>query len=269
MDGISVIKIGGSLISDSSYLNVINDLRNSGLKNFVLVHGGGNEVTKYTEALGKKAIFVTSPEGIRSRYTDLETVIIYNMVMRKISSELVLSLNRLGFRAMGISGIDAGLIKAERKKKLIIIDERGRKRIIEGGYTGRVKDVDSELLLKIISMGVTPVISPVALGCEGEMLNVDGDRAASAIASSLKAERLIIFTNVDGVLIDGRVKEKLSIKEARETLKRVGPGMDKKLIACIEAVEGGVKQGIIANGRIENPISNAINGLRTVVEGNE
>jgi len=269
MDNINVIKIGGSLISDSSYLNVINDLKKSGLKNFVLVHGGGNEVTKYTEALGKKAVFVTSPEGIRSRYTDLETVIIYNMVMRKISSELVLSLNRLGFRAMGISGIDAGLMKAERKKKLIIIDERGRKRIIEGGYTGRVKEVDSELLLKIISMGVTPVISPVALGYEGEMLNVDGDRAASAIASSLKAERLIIFTNVDGVLIDGRVKERLNIKEARETLKHVGPGMDKKLIACIEAVEGGAKQGIIANGRIENPISNAINGLRTVVEGNE
>jgi acetylglutamate/LysW-gamma-L-alpha-aminoadipate kinase len=265
MDKISILKIGGSLVSELAYLNVINDLKESGLSNFVIVHGGGNEVTRYSKALGKDVVFITSPEGIRSRYTDIETALIYNMVMRKISSDLVLSLNRQGFRAIGLSGIDAGLMKAERKKKLVIMDERGRKRIIEGGYTGRVKEVDSSLLIDIMKLGIIPVISPVALGYDGEMLNVDGDRAASAIAAALKAERLIIFTNVNGVMINGKVKERMSLNEARETLKIVGPGMDKKLIACIEAVEGGASEGIIANGKVERPINNAIYGLRTQV----
>ncbi|MEM0097098.1 MAG: [LysW]-aminoadipate/[LysW]-glutamate kinase [Conexivisphaerales archaeon] len=267
MSKISVIKVGGSLISESTYSNVIKDLKESGMADFILVHGGGNEVTKYSKALGKDVVFVTSPEGIRSRYTDMETVAIYNMVMRKIASELVLFLNAQGFRAIGLSGIDASLIKAERKKKLIIIDELGRKRAIDGGYTGRVKEVDSGLLLKIVGLGVTPVISPVALSYDGEMLNIDGDRAASAVASALHAQRLIIFTNVDGVIINGKVKERMSLKEAREALKKVGPGMDKKLIACIEAIEGGAREGIIANGKVERPVNNAINGLRTIVEG--
>ncbi|MGC8661633.1 MAG: [LysW]-aminoadipate/[LysW]-glutamate kinase [Nitrososphaeria archaeon] len=267
MSKISVVKVGGSLVSESAYSNVIKDLKESGLTDFILVHGGGNEVTKYSKALGKDVVFVTSPEGIRSRYTDIETAVIYNMVMRKISSELVLSLNAQGFRAIGLSGIDAGLMKAERKKKLIIVDERGRKRVIEGGYTGKVKEVDSDLLLRIVGLGITPVISPVALGYNGEMLNVDGDRAASAVASALNAERLIVFTNVDGVIINGKVKERMGLKEAREVLKAVGPGMDKKLIACIEAVEGGAKEGIIASGKVERPINNAINGLRTLVKG--
>ncbi|MGC8557892.1 MAG: [LysW]-aminoadipate/[LysW]-glutamate kinase [Nitrososphaeria archaeon] len=265
MDKISIVKIGGSLVSESAYLNVINDLKESGLSNFVIVHGGGNEVTKYSKALGKDVVFITSPEGIRSRYTDIETALIYNMVMRKISSDLILSLNRQGFRAIGLSGIDAGLMKAERKKKLVIMDERGRKRVIDGGYTGKVKEVDSSLLINIMKLGIIPVISPVALGYDGEMLNVDGDRAASAIASALRAERLIIFTNVDGVIINGKVKERMNLNEAKETLKIVGPGMDKKLIACIEAVEGGASEGIIANGKVERPIYNAIYGLRTQV----
>jgi len=265
MDKISILKIGGSLVSESAYLNVINDLKESGSSNFVIVHGGGNEVTRYSKALGKDVVFITSPEGIRSRYTDIETALIYNMVMRKISTDLVLSLNRQGFRAIGLSGIDAGLIKAERKKKLVIMDERGRKRVIDGGYTGKVKEVDSSLLINIMKLGLIPVISPVALGYDGEMLNVDGDRAASAIASALEAERLIIFTNVDGVIINGKVKERMNLNEARETLKIVGPGMDKKLIACIEAVEGGASEGIIANGKVERPINNAIYGLRTQV----
>lgn len=265
MDKISIVKIGGSLVSESAYLNVINDLKVSGLSDFVIVHGGGNEVTRYSKALGKDVVFITSPDGIRSRYTDIETALIYNMVMRKISSDLVLSLNRQGFRAIGLSGIDAGLMKAERKKKLVIMDERGRKRVIDGGYTGKVKEVDSSLLINIMKLGIIPVISPVALGYDGEMLNVDGDRAASAIASALKAERLIIFTNVDGVMINGKVKERMNLNEARETLKTVGPGMDKKLIACIEAVEWGASEGIIANGKVERPINNAIYGLRTQV----
>ncbi|MDP8022888.1 MAG: [LysW]-aminoadipate/[LysW]-glutamate kinase [Conexivisphaerales archaeon] len=265
MSQITVIKIGGSLVSEGEYINVLNDIKSSGLQNFILVHGGGNEVSKLQKALGKEPVFVTSPEGIRSRYTDLETLEIFNMTMRNIGTKITSHLNSLGLRAVNVSGVDASFIKAERKRKLIIIDEKGRKRVIEGGFTGRIKEVDASFLKSLLNLGLIPVVSPIASGYEGEILNVDGDRGASAIASSVGASKLIIFTNVEGVIIDGKVLDKLSLEEAKETLKKVGPGMDKKLLACIEAVEKGVDSGIIASGKKEKPIESALNGIGTKV----
>lgn len=260
-----VIKIGGSIVSEGLYSGILEDIAKSVKERFIIVHGGGNEVSKYQKALGKEPVFVTSPEGIRSRYTDRETVDIYNMVMRKIGSEMALKLSSLGLRSVSLSGIDGGTLVAERKKKLVIIDERGRKRAIDGGYTGRIKETNPSLLNLLLENGFVPVVSPVAVSYEWEPLNVDGDRAAAAVAAAVKATSLIIFTNVDGVIVDGKVKEKMTVSEARETIARVGPGMDKKIMACVEAVEGGVKEGIIANGRVSSPFSNAVNGLRTVI----
>ncbi len=260
-----VIKIGGSIVSDGTYTKVLDDIKRLGLKSFVLVHGGGYEVSRVQSAMGKEPVFVTSPEGIRSRYTDLETLEIYTMVMRKIGTKIASYLNSLGYRAVNLSGVDASFIRAERKKKLIIIDERGRKRVIDGGFTGRVREVDPSLLILMLEKGYVPVVSPIASGYEGEMLNIDGDRGASAVASALAASKLIIFTNVDGVILDGKVIEKLSLQEAKETLKKVGPGMDKKLIACIEAVEKGVQEGIISNGRANAPVERALSGIGTRV----
>jgi acetylglutamate/LysW-gamma-L-alpha-aminoadipate kinase len=262
---ITVIKIGGSLISEGAYVKVLDNLKSSGLKNFVIVHGGGNEVSKLQKAMGKEPIFVTSPEGIKSRYTDLETLEIFNMAMRNIGTKITSYLNSLGFKAINISGVDASFIKAERKKKLIVIDEKGRKRVIEGGYTGRIKEVDSSFLTNLINLGLIPVISPIASGYEGEILNVDGDRGAAAIASSVRASKLIIFTNVDGVIMNGKVLDKLKLEEAKEVLKKVGPGMDKKLLACIEAVENGVEMSLITSGKTEKPIEMALNGVGTKV----
>ncbi len=217
------------------------------------------------KALGKEPVFVTSPEGIRSRYTDLETLEIFNMVMRNTGTKITSYLNSLGFKAVNVSGVDASFIRAERKKKLITIDEKGRKRIIEGGYTGRIKEVDSSFLKNLLNSGLIPVVSPIASGYEGEILNVDGDRGASAIASSIGASKLVIFTNVEGVIIDEKVLDKLSLEEAKQTLKKVGPGMDKKLLACIEAVEKGVETGIIASGKKEKPVKIALDGIGTKV----
>jgi len=265
MSEITVIKIGGSLISEGAYVKVLDNLKSSGLKNFIIVHGGGNEVSKLQKAMGKEPIFVTSPEGIKSRYTDLETLEIFNMAMRNIGTKITSYLNSLGFKAINISGVDASFIKAERKKKLIVIDEKGRKRVIEGGYTGRIKEVDSSFLTNLINLGLIPVISPIASGYEGEILNVDGDRGAAAIASSVRASKLIIFTNVDGVIMNGKVLDKLKLEEAKEVLKKVGPGMDKKLLACIEAVENGVEMSLITSGKTEKPIEMALNGVGTKV----
>ena len=149
----------------------------------IFVHGGGDTVSRYERLMGLEPRFITSPSGIRSRYTDEKELEVYVMVMAgKLNKEIVARLQALGVKAIGLSGADGGLLKAIRKKKLIIVDERGRKRVIKGGYTGSIKEVDVELLEKILDSGYLAVISPIAIGSEHELLNVDADQAASAIA---------------------------------------------------------------------------------------
>ncbi len=266
---VSVVKIGGSLISLGPIAHILEDFKEA-LKEekLVLVHGGGNEVTRIAERLGKEQRFIYSPSGIRSRYTDKETVEIYTMVMAgKINTEIVSQLQSIGINAFGLSGVDGGLMKAERKKRLIIIDERGRKRAIEGGYTGRIISVNVDVIDMLLKRGFVPVISPIALGTEFEVLNVDGDRAAAHVAGFLKADNLIFLTDVEGLYMSGKLMRKLTLKEAREAIKKVGPGMDKKLMAASEAIELGAKRGIISSGKRKNPITYALKGdEKTVIE---
>lgn len=256
----TVIKVGGSLIKDGSFENVIKDIPSAIKKdNLVLVHGGGDIVTEVADKLGKKQKFVVSPQGVRSRYTDKETVQIYGMVMSGlIGPKIIQILASLGVKAISLSGYDCSLIAAERKKKLLVIDERGRKMVIEGGYTGRISGVNVDLIELMLSNGILPVVSPVAIGTEYELLNVDGDRAASSLAAALKAEMLALMTNVDGLYIDGRLVTEVTSGEARSLLKKIGPGMDKKVIAAIEAVENGVAKCLICSGRRENPVSSLL-----------
>lgn len=256
-----VIKVGGSILGEGVHPNIFEDLKAVASTNkVILVHGGGKEVTEVAEKLGKEQKFVVSPEGIRSRYTDWETVVIYNMVMSgKINKEIVTTLQRVGIPAVGLSGVDGGLIRAERKKRLIIVDERGRKRIIDGGYTGKIKYVDAALL-NLLLRNYLPVISPVALGDEYELLNVDGDRAAAYVAGSVKADKVIFLTDVQGLILDGRLVEKISAAEAKNLLPKIGFGMEKKVLAAVEAVEMGVKESVIASGLSESPISTALKG---------
>ncbi|MEM4575928.1 MAG: [LysW]-aminoadipate/[LysW]-glutamate kinase [Candidatus Nezhaarchaeales archaeon] len=263
-----IVKFGGDLVANKEVLDrLAKDIAEVSTKEkVVVVHGGGDVVTAIAEKLGKPQVFIMSPEGFRSRYTDKETAEIYMMVMAgKINKEVVVSLLKAGVRAVGISGVDVGMLRAERKKKLIIIDERGRKRAIEGGYTGRIVSVDAEILSVLLDKGLTPVIAPVAIGDEYEVLNVDGDRAAANIAKALKAEALILLTDVEGVLLNDKLVEKMDLSKAKSALKLVGAGMITKLYAAIEALEGGVKEVIIASGLKEKPITNALMGRGTVV----
>ena len=254
-----VIKIGGSVV-DGLHESTMPDLKDiASHDKVILVHGGGKEVTNIAEKLGKEQKFVVSPSGIRSRYTDKETAEIYTMVMSgKINKEIVLMLQKNGINAIGLSGVDGAIIKAERKKKLVIIDERGRKVAIDGGYTGKIKDVNSSLLHAVTDSGYVPVISPVALSEEFDLLNVDGDRAAAYVAGSIKADRVIFMTNVNGLMMDNKLVTKLSVSEAKKILPKIGFGMEKKVLACTEAVSMGVKEAIIASGQAKNPISSAL-----------
>jgi acetylglutamate/LysW-gamma-L-alpha-aminoadipate kinase len=198
-----VLKIGGSIV-DGLHSTTFPDIRTISENNkLILVHGGGKDVTSIANKLGKEQKFIISPGGVKSRYTDKETAEIYTMVMSgKINKAIVGMLLRAGIKAVGISGIDGSMLKAERKKKLVIINEKGRKMVIDGGYTGRINSVDPSLLNTVIEKGYIPVVSPIALSNELDFLNVDGDRAAAYVAGGVKAHSVIFMTNVNGLILD-------------------------------------------------------------------
>jgi acetylglutamate/LysW-gamma-L-alpha-aminoadipate kinase len=223
------------------------------------VHGGGREVTETATKLGKEQKFIVSPGGVRSRYTDKETADIYTMVMSgKINKAITGMLLRQGIKAVGIAGIDGGILKAERKKKLLIINEKGRKMMIDGGYTGKINAVDPALIHTLVDNGYVPVVSPIALSEEYDFLNVDGDRAAAYVAGGVKADRVIFITNVNGLMLNEKLVTGMTLEQAKAALPKIGFGMEKKVLACTEAIEMGVKEAIIASGQVEKPISSAI-----------
>ena len=253
------IKIGGSVV-DNLHPTTITDIKKvAEQEGVILVHGGGKEVTKVSEQLGKEPKFVTSPSGIKSRYTDKETAEIFTMVMSgRINKSIVRLLQKNGVNAIGLSGVDAKIIQAERKKKLLIINEKGRKQAIDGGYTGKISQVNASFIRSLLDQGLTPVISPIAISEESDFLNVDGDRAAAYVAGAVKADKVLFVTNVDGLLMDEKLVPKLSLAEAKEIRPKIGPGMEKKILAATEALDMGVKEALIGNGMRENPISSAI-----------
>jgi [amino group carrier protein]-L-2-aminoadipate 6-kinase len=254
-----VVKIGGSVV-DGLHLTALQDIKNISEKyKLVIVHGGGKEVTNIATKLGKQQRFIISPSGVKSRYTDKETAEIYTMVMSgRINKAIVGMLLRQGIKAAGITGIDGCLLKAQRKKKLLIINEKGRKMAIDGGYTGKIYSVDPLLIHALLDQGYIPVISPVAISEEFDFLNVDGDRAAAYVAAGLKSDMVIFITNVNGLMLEDKLVTNLTLEQANAVLSKIGYGMEKKVIACKEAIEMGVNESIIASGKVENPISSAI-----------
>jgi acetylglutamate/LysW-gamma-L-alpha-aminoadipate kinase len=255
-----VVKIGGSLMKEGVPQALVDDVAALAPSHqLVIVHGGGDVVTQYATRLGKEQRFVVSPEGIRSRYTDRETAEIYQMVMTGLlAKRLVLALGKAGVNGVSMAGTDGKLMEGKRKTKLVIMDDRGRKLAIEGGYTGKVVGVNSSLLDALLSQGYVPVVSPVAVGEEGEPLNVDGDRAASSIASSIGADAVVFLTNVDGLRLDDKLVGHLTPSEASARLPKIGFGMQKKVMAAAESVEAGVKEAIICSGARDGPLTRAL-----------
>lgn len=262
-----VVKVGGRVL-DLNMQAVIRDIVELYRKDekIVLIHGGGDMVTKYSIRLGIKPRFVVSPSGVRSRYTTREELEVYIMVMAgKINKEIVSQLIALGVKAIGISGIDGSILIAERKKRIIIVDERGRKRVVEGGYTGRIIKVNNELINTLLSQGYLVVIAPIAVDPMGIALNVDADQVAFHIAKSLNAERLLILTDVEGLLINGVPVKRLNISEIENLLQKVGAGMNRKLIYAAKLAGTKVREVIISSGLKEKPIIKALKGEGTII----
>jgi len=255
-----VIKMGGSILKEGASSELVADLKTLAKEHkLILVHGGGAEVTETAAKLGKEQEFIVSPQGFRSRYTDKETMEIFTMVMAgKINKQIVSALQSQSIPAVGLSGLDGALLKAERKKRLIVVDERGRKKVIDGGYTGKINEVKVELLSLLLEKGYVPVVTPIATSEEFEPLNVDGDRTAAVVAGALKADRLILLTDVEGLLLKGKLVSKLTASEAEDSLSSIGKGMSTKVHAALEALNQGVKEVLVTSGVKQQPISSAL-----------
>jgi acetylglutamate/LysW-gamma-L-alpha-aminoadipate kinase len=255
-----VIKLGGDIVKGQFPPDLLSDIRNLSSSNqLILIHGGGDTVTEIATKLGKTQRFVVSPDGIKSRYTDRETMDIFMMVMcGLIAKKLVETLAAGGVKAVSLSGLDGGVLRASRKKKLLIVDERGRKVVIDGGYTGKMQSADGAVLQALLEKGFVPIVSPVAMGDEGEPLNIDSDRAAAYVAMGARADAVLFLTDVQGLKLDGQVVEGLTVEQARSSLPKIGFGMQKKVLAGIEAMEGGVREVIIASGFGPTPVSAAM-----------
>ncbi len=259
-----VVKYGGNaMINQELKEQVMEDivlLHLIGVK-VVLVHGGGPEITDLMAKLGKKSEFV---DGLR--VTDKETVDIVQMVLAgKVNKSLVNFLEMKGGKAMGISGMDGKLIEAKMK------DERL-------GYVGDITKINIECVEDLLQNGYIPVISTIGCDDQGNAYNINGDTAAARIAGALNAERLIMMTDIAGLLKDkddpNTLIPEITVSEAKTLLKdgTISGGMIPKIKCCIDAINHGVKNVVIMDGRIPHSILMEIltdEGAGTMVVGDK
>ena len=266
---ITVIKLGGTEGVDFSAICAdAAELLSQGQK-LVFVHGGSAEANALGHALGTPPKFITSPSGYTSRYTDRNTLEVFLMAVNgKVNSLLTEQLHGLGINAFGLSGMDGRLMLATRKDAIQSV-ENGKRKIIRDDYTGKIEKVNSKLLLTLLDMGYLPVIAPVAVSENGEALNVDADRAAAMVASALKAETLVLLTAVPGLMKsfpdETTLIRQLPQSQLPAALEAAQGRMKKKVLGAEEALQGGVDEVIIADGRIEKPISSALAGNGTII----
>ncbi len=243
---ILVIKYGGNaMISDHLKDAVMGDivlLSLIGVK-VVLVHGGGPEISEQLKKIGKESVFV---DGLR--VTDDETMDTVQMVLAgKTGKNLVSLLQTKGGKAMGLCGIDGGMIKAEQADKRL-------------GKVGKITEINVDPILDVLDKGYIPVISTIGMGDDGTVYNVNADTAASAIAGALKAESFISMTDVDGILRDKddptTLISTINVSDAPRLVREgvICGGMIPKVECCIEAIRRGVNKVFIIDGRIPHSI---------------
>lgn len=260
-----VIKIGGARGTDHSHL--VGDLKE--MDDYILVHGGSDEMNRLSIDLGLPPKTITSPSGHVSRYSDEGTLNILKMAYSGlVNKSLVEELRTSGINAIGLTGLDGGLLRGKRKKAIRSVED-GKVRIIRDDNTGRVEEVNTDLLRLLLDNNYVPVITIPISSEEGKGLNADADRAAAAIASRMDAEELILLTNQPGLLRDVNDPDSVIDSIPRD---RIEIGMEfaegrmkKKVLASKEALEGGVGRVIISSSNVAGPVQNALNGQGTVL----
>jgi acetylglutamate kinase len=251
-----VIKLGGHAMVEPglkrAFAKDVILLRAVGIRP-VVVHGGGPQIGEVLRKMGKESRFF---QGMR--ITDDETMDVVEMVLGgKVNKEIVGLINREGGRAVGLSGKDGLLIRARKLDVSTLPGLEKAPELIDLGKVGEVEDVDPSVIRSLEEEGFIPVIAPVGVGPDGESYNINADLVASAMAAALGAEKLILLTDVEGLLDpQGRLISSLDTAEAMAALEEgiVQGGMIPKLQCCIQALKGGVGKAHIIDGRKEHAV---------------
>ncbi|RKS08409.1 N-acetylglutamate kinase [Nocardiopsis sp. Huas11] len=233
----------------------------------VLVHGGSAEIERLSGRLGVPSRQIRTNTGITSRHTDDATLDVLLMAFAGVvKPRLVNALQRSGADAVGLTGLDGGLLRA-RRKFVRRAGEDGRRYLVRDDRSGRVTAVRERLLQRLLEEGIVPVVSPPALADDGPV-NVDADRAAAAVAVALGSPTLVMLTGVPGVLSDPS-DEGTALQECAVGPEGAPPflggGMGRKLIAAREALAGGVGRVLISDGRVDRPVYAALEGAGTEI----
>ena len=268
-NGVTVIKCGGGdAIGIAEISTDVAKLGAAGERT-MLVHGGAGDIDRLAAQLGVQAQTTVSPDGRQSRYTSppmLDAVLL--AMTGRVKPRLLAALKVAGVPAVGLTGLDAGMITAVRKQARRAV-RGGRPVVVRGDHSGRITAVDPTVLHVLLDAGFTPVVSPPAGDCGGAPLNVDADRLAAAVAIALGARRLVLLTAAPGVLRDatdpGSVLARCELPDEALLACAASGGMHRKLIAADEALRGGVGSVHIADGRVPEPVSTAVAGAGTVL----
>ena len=265
-----VVKLGGSAGIDPNH--ALDDL--AGLwpgEQVILVHGANATLDTFQRTMGREPRIVTSSTGQVSRFTDRETMDDLLAVYAGITNKrIVEGLQARGVNAVGLTGIDGGIVRGTRRDALRIVED-GKPRVLRGDFAGSITAIDTSLPTLLLSHGFLPVLTPPALSTNGEAINVDGDKLALRLALAMGADALIILSNTAGLMADlmdesTLVREVVVTDEAsvEAALAVAGGRMKKKVRAGIDAINAGIPRVVFGNANVERPITAAMSGCGTV-----
>ncbi|HYF07358.1 MAG TPA: acetylglutamate kinase [Acetobacteraceae bacterium] len=255
-DQVVVVKYGGHAMGEEEtalrFGRDIALLEQVGI-NPVVVHGGGPQINAMLKRLDVKSTFV---QGLR--VTDAEMLDVVEMVLAgPVNKQVAEAITRAGAMAVGISGKDGGLVRAVKATRQVKDDATGALRDVDLGFVGEPAEINPKILKLLIGAEIVPVVAPVGVGADGQTYNINADTVAGAIAGALSAERLLMLTDVRGVLRpDGALIAEMTVAEVRQGIAEgwISGGMIPKVETCIYAIERGVKGAVILDGRVPHAV---------------
>ena len=253
---ILIVKYGGNAMGDADAMHKFAEdivlLKQVGIHP-IIVHGGGPQIGNMLNKLNIKTEF---KNGLR--VTDKDTMDIAEMVLcGAVNNTIVSHLNQAGGKAIGISGKDANLVVAEKKATCVQESDSNIEKVVDLGFVGQPVEINPEILHTLVEANIIPVIAPVAIGRNGETYNVNADTIAGAIAGAVKAKRLYLLTDIEGLLdTDKKLISEINVAGAKRLLKDdvIVGGMIPKIETCIKSIEEGVESAVIADGRVHHSI---------------
>jgi acetylglutamate/LysW-gamma-L-alpha-aminoadipate kinase len=286
-----VVKLGGARAVDpGGALSDVAALVNDQGERVAVVHGGSTAVDETLDRLGIEPEYVETPSGVVGRFTDAETMEVFEMVFGRLNTQLVAGLQTDGVDAVGLNGVDGKLLYGPRKSAVRVVED-GKRKIRRGDHSGRIEQVNAGLLETLLADGYTPVVSPPMAGTDSEArsasngssgegtgprdddvvpVNTDADRSAAHVAGAL-ATTLVLLTDVEGIYADpddpDTLVESVETPEERADLKDAAEGfMQRKVMAAEEALDGGANEVIVADANADDPVLSALDGGGTHID---